>query len=117
MKIDITDYPNYYAAPGLKDYSLLNTEDPEIIIAAVCDYLKVEVKDVKKKWRKREVVEARQLCMWFLRKKTHLTHKSIGELFSHRDHTTVIHSCQTVQNLVFSDPSYKKQFDYLSKII
>jgi len=36
--------------------------------------------------------------------------KSIGEHFSGKDHTTVIHSCQKVEDLLHTDPAYRERF-------
>lgn len=54
------------------------------------------------KTRKREVVKARQLCMWFLKNKTPMTLSAIGQRYRDKDHATVLHSCSVIENLIFT---------------
>lgn len=89
---------------------------PEMIIQYVCDNESVYRDNIGEKIRKREVVAARQVAMFFLRKYTDLSLKSIGVIFNGRDHTTVIHSCQTVKDLCFSDPKIKSKIQFYDQI-
>jgi len=73
----------------------------------VCDYYHVAYDRLLTKTRKREVVLARQITMYFAKKFTKQSLKTIGDHFGGFDHTTVIHSCQTVENLMETDPEYK----------
>lgn len=54
------------------------------------------------KTRKREVVKARQFCMWFLKNKTPMTLSTIGQRYGDKDHATVLHACNVVENLIFT---------------
>jgi len=74
----------------------------------VCDYYHVAYERLLTKTRKREVVLARQITMYFAKKFTKQSLKTIGDHFGGFDHTTVIHSCQTVENLMETDPEYKE---------
>jgi chromosomal replication initiator protein len=47
--------------------------------------------------------------MYLAKKFTRNSLKSIGEHFTGKDHTTVIHSCQTVENLMDTDSGYKEK--------
>lgn len=83
----------------------------------VCDYYNVSYDSLLAKTRKREIVQARQIAMYLAKKFTKSSLKSIGEHFSGKDHTTVIHSCQTVENLMDTDPVYKdKLMDVMQKV-
>lgn len=80
----------------------------EHIQKMVCDYYHVSYERLLTKTRKREVVLARQITMYFAKKFTKQSLKTIGDHFGGFDHTTVIHSCQTVENLMETDSEYKE---------
>lgn len=89
---------------------------PEMIVQYVCDNEFVYRDNISKRTRKREVVAARQIAMFFLRKYAGLTLKSIAEMFGGRDHTTVIHSIRAVKNLSWSDPKVKSKIQFYDQI-
>lgn len=80
----------------------------ENIQKMVCDYFSLPYDKLLVKTRKREVVQARQITMYLAKKFTKSSLKNIGEHFGGFDHTTVIHSCQTVENLMDTDSEYKE---------
>ncbi len=80
----------------------------ENIQKLVCDYYHVSYDRLLTKTRKRDVVLARQITMYFAKKFTKQSLKTIGDHFGGFDHTTVIHSCQTVENLMETDMEYKE---------
>jgi chromosomal replication initiator protein len=75
----------------------------------VCEFYEIPYERLMAKTRKREVVQARQITMFLAKKFTKSSLKNIGEHFGGFDHTTVIHSCQTVENLMDTDTEYKEQ--------
>lgn len=85
----------------------LNIDD---IQKMVCKFYNLEYNTLLEKTRKREIVQARQITMYLAKKFTRSSLKSIGDHFSGKDHTTVIHSCQTVENLLDTDTSYREKF-------
>ncbi|MER3463258.1 MAG: chromosomal replication initiator protein DnaA [Chitinophagaceae bacterium] len=74
----------------------------------VCDYFDVPYDKLLQKTRKREIVQARQITMYLAKAFTKNSLKTIGEHFGGRDHTTVIHSCQTVKDLMDTDNSFRE---------
>ncbi len=74
----------------------------------VCDYFDVPYDKLLQKTRKREIVQARQISMFLAKSFTKNSLKTIGEHFGGRDHTTVIHSCQTVKDLMDTDTLFKE---------
>jgi len=80
----------------------------ENIQKMVCEYFHIPYDRLLAKTRKREVVQARQITMYLAKKFTKSSLKNIGEHFGGFDHTTVIHSCQTVENLMDTDTEYKE---------
>lgn len=89
----------------------------EYIQKLVCDYFTVTIDSVKSKTRKREIVQARQIAMFFAKDLTKASLKTIGAHFGNRDHSTVIHACQTVNDLMDTDKKFKYDVEELTKRI
>jgi chromosomal replication initiator protein len=89
----------------------------ESIQKLVAEYYSVAVDQLKSATRKREITQARQISMYFAKKYTNNSLKSIGSHFGGRDHSTVIHSCTTVKDLIDTDKKIKKEVDELEKKI
>jgi chromosomal replication initiator protein len=92
--------------------NFVKSSSKEITIDAiqkmVCDYFDVPYEKLLQKTRKREIVQARQITMFLSKSFTKNSLKTIGEHFGGRDHTTVIHSCQTVKDLMDTDTLFKE---------
>jgi chromosomal replication initiator protein len=92
--------------------NFVKTSSKEITIDAiqkmVCEYFDVSYDKLLQKTRKREIVQARQITMYLAKTFTKNSLKTIGEHFGGRDHTTVIHSCQTVKDLMDTDSLFKE---------
>jgi chromosomal replication initiator protein len=90
----------------------IKTSSKEITIEniqkMVCEYYDVPYEKLQQKTRKREIVQARQITMYLAKAFTKNSLKTIGEHFGGRDHTTVIHSCQTVKDLMDTDSVFKE---------
>ncbi len=89
----------------------------DYIQKVVCDYYKISVELVKSKTRKREIVQARQISMFFAKDLTKSSLKTIGMFFGGRDHSTVIHACQTVNDLMETDKQFKNDVVEIGKKI
>ena len=92
--------------------NFVKSSSKEITIDAiqkmVCEYFDVSYDKLLQKTRKREIVQARQITMFLSKAFTKNSLKTIGEHFGGRDHTTVIHSCQTVKDLMDTDNLFKE---------
>lgn len=90
----------------------IKTSNKEITIESiqrmVCEYYGVPFDKLLQKTRKREIVQARQITMYLAKAFTKNSLKTIGEHFGGRDHTTVIHSCQTVKDLMDTDSLFRE---------
>ncbi|MCG8310969.1 MAG: chromosomal replication initiator protein DnaA [Cytophagales bacterium] len=99
--------------------SIVHDIDSEVgidyIQKTVSEFFKVSIDQLKDKTRKKEIVMARQLAMYFSKEYTNLSLKSIGYHFGGRDHSTVIHAVQTVNDLYDTDNNFKKSVDELRK--
>lgn len=89
----------------------------DFIQKTVCDYYNVPIDHLKEQTRKRMIVQARQLSMFLAKSYTKNSLKVIGKHFGGRDHSTVIHSCQAVQNLIDTDDEFKEQVSEIQKKI
>jgi chromosomal replication initiator protein len=83
----------------------------------VCDYFSIEMDLINSKTRKREIVQARQLAMYFSKKMTKSSLATIGLHCGNKDHATVLHACRTVNNLIETDKQFKVYVDELEKKI
>jgi chromosomal replication initiator protein len=92
--------------------NFIKTSSKEITIDSiqkmVCEYFDVSYDKLLAKTRKREIVQARQITMYLAKSFTKNSLKTIGEHFGGRDHTTVIHSCQTVKDLMDTDSTFRE---------
>jgi chromosomal replication initiator protein len=62
---------------------------------------------MKSKTRKREIVQCRQLAMFFSKQMTKSSLAVIGKYCGNKDHATVLHACKTVNNLADTDKQFK----------
>ena len=62
---------------------------------------------MKSKTRKREIVQCRQLAMYFSKQMTKNSLAMIGKYCGNKDHATVLHACKTVNNLADTDKRFK----------
>jgi chromosomal replication initiator protein len=89
----------------------------DYIQKTVCDYFSVPIDTLREKTRKRMIVQARQLSMFLAKNYTKNSLKVIGKHFGGRDHSTVIHSCQAVQNLIDTDQEFREAVADIQKKI
>ena len=87
----------------------------DYIQKVVSDYFQMDVDTLQSKTRKRHIVQARQLAMFFAKKFTKASLASIGSQIGKRDHATVLHACKTVDNLSTTDQQFRKYVEDLTK--
>ena len=85
----------------------------DYIQKVVCDYFNIPIETMKSKTRKREIVQCRQLAMYFSKQMTKNSLAMIGKYCGNKDHATVLHACKTVNNLSDTDKRFK---GYISEI-
>ena len=79
----------------------------DYIQKVVCDYFNIPIETMKSKTRKREIVQCRQLAMYFSKQMTKNSLAMIGKYCGNKDHATVLHACKTVNNLSDTDKRFK----------
>lgn len=87
----------------------------DYIQKVVSDYFQMDIDTLQSKTRKRHIVQARQLAMFFAKKFTKASLASIGSQIGKRDHATVLHACKTVDNLTSTDKQFRKYVEDLTK--
>lgn len=87
----------------------------DYIQKVVSDYFEMDIDTLQSKTRKRHIVQARQLAMFFAKKFTKASLASIGSHIGKRDHATVLHACRTIDNLAQTDKQFRKYIEDLSK--
>jgi chromosomal replication initiator protein len=78
----------------------------ENIQRTVCEYFNIPDDLIRAKTRKQEVVNARQIAMYLAKELTNCSLKTIGLHFGGRDHSTVIHAYQSVEDQMRLDQKY-----------
>lgn len=98
-------------AQSIIDKSVKNNKNDltiDHIQQIIADYFNLDIESLHSKTRKRNVVQARQLAMFFSKKYTKNSLSTIGSQIGQRDHATVLHACKTVENLIETDREFKK---------
>ena len=89
--------------------------DINYIQEIVSKYFHISIEEMKDKVRKKEIVIARQVAMYFSKDYTNNSLKSIGFHFGGRDHSTVIHGVQAVNDMIDTDIIFKKNINEINK--
>ena len=79
------------------------------ILEKVCRHYNVEQRQVFSKSRKRELVQVRQVSMYLAQKYTKMPASRIGQLIGNRDHSTVIHSCNAIEQRLKVDTTFSDE--------
>ena len=82
---------------------------------AVCNHLKISEKKVYGKSRVMDVAHGRQLAMFLCRELTQSSLETIGKNFGNRDHSTVIHSCKTIEDKLKRDVHLQKTVEQIKE--
>ncbi len=87
----------------------------DYIQKVVCSYFNIPVDTIHSKTRKREIVQARQIAMYFSKSLTKSSLTTIGAQIGGKDHATVLHACKTVNNLMDTDKKFRLQIEEIEK--
>lgn len=85
------------------------------ILNAVCQYFGITSEQLQSASRKREIVQARQVAMYFASKLTEETLTTIGTTIGKRNHATVLHACKTVSDLIDTDKHFRHSIEELEQ--
>lgn len=83
------------------------------IAEVVAEFYNISMEDLIKQSRKKEFVKPRQIAMYLIRRELDSSFPSIGDFFGGRDHTTVMHAVEKMENLVKEKESFKQEVDLI----
>ena len=90
---------------------------PELIISVIADQYGVTSEDIISKKRSRDIALPRQIAMYLCRNMTQLSTTNIGRSFGGRDHTTVMHGCDKINQEMNENFSFRKRIEELTSLI
>jgi chromosomal replication initiator protein len=102
---------DFFAQPSQKNITM------EHIQKVVSDYFGLTYKDLRGKRRTKAVALPRQVAMYISRELTEYSTTEVGAEFGGRDHTTVMHACQKIEDRMKIDPTLEPILQQLFKKI
>ena len=108
------------AEDALKD--IINPDKPKeitpsLIIEVVAEQFGVSPEDITSKKRNSEFVQPRQVVMYLCRKLTDTSYVNIGKLLGKKDHTTIIHGVNKIEDELDSNPELSYKIETIKKKI
>ncbi|MCM1263634.1 MAG: chromosomal replication initiator protein DnaA [Butyrivibrio sp.] len=88
-----------------------------LIIEVVAEYFNIKPEDITSKRRNSEFVQARQIVMYLCRELTDTSFSSIGKILGKKDHTTVIHGVNKINEEIVNNEDLKNKIDSIKKKI
>ena len=108
-----------FVKEALKD--LITLQDKLVTIEniqkTVAEYYKIKVSELLSKRRTRSLARPRQMAMALAKELTTHSLPEIGEAFSGKDHTTVLHACRKIKELVDSTTDMQEDYSNLIRIL
>lgn len=83
----------------------------------VSEFFDIKKELIQSTSRKREIVQARQVTMYFIKKHTELSLSQIGAQVGKRNHATVLHACNTVKNFYEVDKAFRSDIEEIEKLL
>jgi chromosomal replication initiator protein len=102
---------DFFAQPNQKNITI------ELIQKVVSEYFGLSYKDLRGKRRTKAVAFPRQIAMYISRELTEYSTTEVGTEFGGRDHTTVMHACQKIEDRMKLDPNIEPTLQTLLKRI
>lgn len=119
-KLNKVDINLEYAEEALKDVIYPNKQreiTPSLIIEVVAEHFGVSPEDIASKKRTAELVQPRQVVMYFCREMTANSLQNIAKAIGKKDHTTVLHGIKTISKEMENNEELKNQVDIIRKKI
>jgi chromosomal replication initiator protein len=81
----------------------------------VSSFFNIKMSDIKSKKKNKVFIQPRHTAMYLIRQLTDLSLPEIGRHFGGRDHSTVLHAVQKLENIVQNDPDFSNTIDQLTR--
>ncbi len=91
--------PDFLSSLLGKNHSSAPTYSAKKIIKTTASYWGIKVKDILGKTRQSKIATARQIAMYLCRQELSLPYTRIGRIFGGKDHSTVIHSVEKINQM------------------
>lgn len=103
----------------IKDLVVKNKSEKSVayIQKVVAEHMNIPTHLMSAKKKTKEVALARQIAMYLTRELTNYSLTTIGSKFGGRDHSTVIHACRTVEQLIANDHLVNTTVKELSRVL
>ncbi|MDR2807327.1 MAG: chromosomal replication initiator protein DnaA [Puniceicoccales bacterium] len=89
----------------------------DVIQQKVAEFYDLKTTDILGKRRSANIAMPRQIAMYLCRTLTTQSLVEIGLAFGGRDHSTVIHACKAIENMMAQDAVIKRNVEHLKKIL
>lgn len=99
----------------IPEYKPETIKDNDYICQVVSRITKVPIEQIKRKCRKRAIVIARQLSVYFAKEYTTMTLKAIAKEYGYIDHSTAIHCIYAVNDSLDTDKRFRVLFDRIKE--
>ena len=108
---------NYYVYPGLETTPIRSMRRNIIynILKTVSDEYEIPISEMKSSKRSRDIVTARQVAMWLLKKHSGETLMRIALIFGQRDHTSVLRGIRQVNDHCDTEKEFKERLEKLDR--
>ncbi len=87
------------------------------IMEVVSDFYRLKEKEILSKSRHKSIVLPRQVAMYLCRTNTNASLPDIGAEFGGKDHSTVIHACSKIRELMAKDDKFRRQLHDLTNLL
>jgi chromosomal replication initiator protein len=82
---------------------------PDQILDAVAVHFGIEISTLQGRNRSRAIAQPRQIAMYLIREETGESLPRIGNLLGGRDHTTILHGCERIADLMEGNEDIRRQ--------
>ena len=89
----------------------------DVIMRTVSDYYGLSIDDLTGSTRRREITVPRQIAVYLTRELTGMSLPQIGSAFGGRDHTTILHSCKTVEASIQDNAGMKSMVEDIKNMV
>ncbi len=83
----------------------------------VCAFFNIDESALQNKTRAHEIVEARQLAMYFAKRLTNDSLSMIGGAIGKKNHATVLYSCRTIENRMSTNSEFRNKVEQIHRYI
>jgi chromosomal replication initiator protein len=111
LEISRQQLKDFFTQPNQKNITI------DLIQKVISEYFGLSHKDLRGKRRTKAIAFPRQVAMFLSREMTEYSTTEVGAEFGGRDHTTVMHACQKVEDRIKFDPTLEPIINQLKKKI